>query len=127
MNAVYLMCGALLCFILGFLFYSKLIGKLVGVDPGRATPAHTQYDGIDYVPAHPAVLFGHHFAAIAGAGPIVGPIFAAEFRRGAVAAWVILGCIFIGAAHDMIALFLSVRHKGQSIGTIIGVVLGRPD
>lgn len=126
MNAVYLMCGALACFILGFLFYSKLIGKLVGVDPGRPTPAHTQYDGIDYVPAHPAVLFGHHFAAIAGAGPIVGPIFAAEFGWGAVALWVILGCIFIGSMHDMVALFLSVRHKGQSIGTVIGDVLGRP-
>lgn len=126
MNSVILMCGATVCFLLAYLFYSKFLAKLIGVDPARPTPSHTQYDGIDYVPAHPAVLFGHHFAAIAGAGPIVGPIFAAEFGWGAVAAWVILGCIFIGAAHDMITLFLSVRHKGQSIGTVIGDVLGRP-
>ena len=83
-------------------------------------------DGVDYVPAHPVVLFGHHFAAIAGAGPIVGPVLAAEFGWASVALWIILGCIFIGAAHDMIALFLSVRHEGRSIGSVIGTILGKP-
>src|SRR5574344_3068022 len=127
MNGLVLLLISTAFLLFGYFVYSKLLGKILGLDPSRPTPAHTQYDGIDYVPAHPAVLFGHHFAAIAGAGPIVGPIFAAEFGWGAVALWVILGCIFIGSMHDMVALFLSVRHKGQSIGTIIGVVLGRPD
>lgn len=83
-------------------------------------------DGVDYVPAPAPVLFGHHFASIAGAGPIVGPILAAEFGWGAVALWVLLGCIFIGASHDMMALFLSVRHRGQSIASVIDAVAGRP-
>jgi carbon starvation protein len=77
------------------------------------------------VPAHPAVLFGHHFASIAGAGPIVGPIAAAYFGWGAVVLWVLIGCIFIGAVHDMVALYLSVRHEGRSIASVIETVLGR--
>ena len=100
--------------------------RILGVDAARPTPARTLSDGIDYVPAHPAVLFGHHFASIAGAGPIVGPIAAAYFGWGAVVAWVVLGCIFIGAVHDMASLFLSVRHEGRSIASVIETVLGRP-
>ena len=82
--------------------------------------------GVDYVPAHPVVLYGHHFAAIAGAGPIVGPVLAAEFGWAAVALWIVLGCIFVGSMHDMVTLFLSVRHEGKSIGSVIEEVLGRP-
>lgn len=81
---------------------------------------------MDFIPAHPTVLFGHHFAAIAGAGPIVGPVLAAEFGWASVALWIVLGCIFIGAVHDMVSLFLSVRHGGESIGSIIGTILGKP-
>ena len=126
MNGLTLLLAASACFLGGYLLYSRMIGKVLGIDPTRPTPAHTRRDGVDYVPAHPTVLFGHHFAAIAGAGPIVGPVLAAEFGWASVALWIILGCIFIGAAHDMIALFLSVRHDGESIGTVIGEVLGRP-
>ena len=126
MNGLTLLLTASACFLGGYFLYSQLLGKVLGIDPSRKTPAHTRRDGVDYIPAHPTVLFGHHFAAIAGAGPIVGPVLAAEFGWASVALWIILGCIFIGAAHDMIALFLSVRHDGESIGTVIGDVLGKP-
>lgn len=126
MNGLVLLLISTAFLLFGYFVYSKLLGKILGLDPSRPTPAHTRTDGVDYVPAHPAVLFGHHFAAIAGAGPIVGPILAAEFGWVSVILWIMLGCVFIGAAHDMIALFLSVRHDGQSIGTVIGDVLGRP-
>lgn len=126
MNGATLLLIATACFLVGYFIYSKFVGRLLGVDPSRPTPAVSMNDGVDYVPAHPTVLFGHHFAAIAGAGPIVGPVLAAEFGWASVALWVVLGCIFIGAAHDMISLFLSVRHKGESIGSVIGDILGRP-
>ena len=126
MNGAVLLLIAAGCFLGGYLVYAKWLTKVLGVDPARTTPAHAKNDGVDYVPANPTVLFGHHFAAIAGAGPIVGPVLAAEFGWASVALWVILGCVFIGAAHDMIAMFLSVRHEGESIGTVIGRILGRP-
>lgn len=126
MNGLTLLIAALACFGGGYFVYSRFLAKLLGVDAGRPTPAVSMKDGVDYVPAPPAVLFGHHFATIAGAGPIVGPVLAAQFGWASVALWVVLGCVFIGAAHDMIAMFLSVRHKGESIGSVIGTVLGRP-
>lgn len=126
MNGALLLILASVCFLAGYFFYAKLIERKLGIDPSIPTPAHVKKDGVDFIPAHPTVLFGHHFAAIAGAGPIVGPVLAAEFGWGSVALWIILGCIFIGAAHDMISLFLSIRHGGESIGSVIGTVLGRP-
>lgn len=126
MNGAILLGLALLAFAVGYILYSRFIGRVVGIDPSRETPAVTQRDDIDYMPAHPLVLFGHHFAAIAGAGPIVGPVFAAEFGWGAVALWVVIGSVFIGAMHDMLALFLSVRHGGKSIGVVIGELIGAP-
>ncbi|MBQ9726746.1 MAG: carbon starvation protein A [Kiritimatiellae bacterium] len=126
MNGITLLLGATALFAAAYFLYGRLLERLLGVDPARPTPATTRGDGVDYVPAHPAVLFGHHFASIAGAGPIVGPIAAAYFGWGAVVAWVVLGCIFIGAVHDMVALFLSVRHEGRSIASVIETVLGRP-
>ena len=125
-NGAVLLGLALLAFAAGYLVYSRFIGRVVGIDPERKTPAVTDRDDVDYMPAHPVVLFGHHFAAIAGAGPIVGPVFAAEFGWGAVALWVILGSVLIGAMHDMLALFLSVRHHGKSIGVVIGELIGAP-
>lgn len=124
-GAILLLVGCGL-FTLAYFFYSKFVAKAIGVDPDRPTPAHTMGDGIDYVPAHPMVLYGHHFAAIAGAGPIIGPVLAAQFGWAAVALWIVLGCIFIGSMHDMVTLFLSVRHQGKSIGSVIEDVLGRP-
>jgi len=126
MNGAVLLLLVSVCFLLGYRFYAKWIGNRLGIDPSKQTPAVVKNDGCDYVPAHPTVLFGHHFAAIAGAGPIVGPVLAAEFGWVSVTLWIVLGCIFIGAAHDMIALFLSVRHEGESIGTVIGTILGKP-
>lgn len=126
MNGALLLVIALAVFGVGYFLYSRLLGRVLGVDPERKTPAVTKRDDIDYMPAHPLVLFGHHFAAIAGAGPIVGPVFAAEFGWGSVALWVILGSVLIGAMHDMVALFLSVRHEGRSIGVVIGELIGAP-
>ncbi len=122
---ILLLCGSAL-FLVGYAVYSKFISRALGIDPSRPTPAHTLRDGCDYVPAHPMVLYGHHFAAIAGAGPIIGPVLAAQFGWVAVALWIVLGCIFIGSMHDMVTLFLSVRHQGKSIGSVIEDVLGRP-
>ena len=124
-GAILLLVGCGL-FTLAYFFYSKFVAKAIGVDPDRPTPAHTMGDGIDYVPAHPMVLYGHHFAAIAGAGPIIGPVLAAQFGWASVALWIVLGCIFIGSMHDMVTLFLSVRHQGKSIGSVIEDVMGRP-
>ncbi len=126
MNGALLLLIGCAAFLVAYFVYSKFIAKSLGIDPSRPTPAHTMGDGVDYVPAHPMVLYGHHFATIAGAGPIVGPVLAAEFGWVSVAVWVILGCIFIGSMHDMVTLFLSVRHEGKSIGSVIEDVLGRP-
>ena len=125
MNGAILLLVGVVCFTLAYFFYSKFIARAIGVDPSRPTPAHTMGDGVDYVPAHPMVLYGHHFAAIAGAGPIIGPVLAAQFGWASVALWIVLGCIFIGSMHDMVTLFLSVRHQGKSIGSVIEDVLGR--
>ena len=126
MNGAILMTVGIVCFTAAYFLYSRFIAKAIGVDPKRPTPAHTMGDGVDYVPAHPVVLYGHHFATIAGAGPILGPVLAAQFGWVSVALWIVLGCIFIGAMHDMVTLFLSVRHQGRSIGSVIEDVLGRP-
>ena len=124
MNGLVLLGIAAFVLLAGYFLYSRMLSRVLGVDPSRPTPANVLRDDVDYVPAHPTVLFGHHFAAIAGAGPIVGPVLAAEFGWVSVILWILLGCVFIGAAHDMIALHLSVRHEGRSIGTVIGELLG---
>ena len=126
MNGAILLLAGIVCFTAAYFLYSRFIARAIGVDPDIPTPAHTMGDGVDYVPAHPMVLYGHHFAAIAGAGPIIGPVLAAQFGWAAVALWIVLGCIFIGSMHDMVTLFLSVRHQGKSIGSVIEDVLGRP-
>ncbi len=126
MNGALLLLLGCAAFAGAYFFYSAFIAKGLGVDPNRPTPAHTLGDGVDYVPAHPLVLYGHHFAAIAGAGPIVGPVLAAEFGWVAVTLWIVFGCIFVGSMHDMVTLFLSVRHDGRSIGSVIEDVMGRP-
>jgi len=124
MNGAVLLAGGCVVFLLAYRFYGRLLEKIFGVEIDRQTPAVLNGDGVDYVPTRPSVLFGHHFASIAGAGPIVGPIMAAHFGWAAVALWVIIGCIFIGAVHDFAALFLSVRHKSRSIGSVIESLMG---
>ncbi len=110
----------LIIFIIGYLFYGNFLSKIFGIDEKRKTPAFSKFDGVDYVPAkNPFVLFGHHFSSIAGAGPIIGPIFAYIFWGWApVLIWVIFGSIFLGGVHDFASMFISVREEGKSIGDI---------
>ena len=124
MNGALLLVSSSILFYLAYHFYGRFIERVLGVDPARPTPSHTLKDGIDYVPTRPAILFGHHFASIAGAGPIVGPVLAAQFGWVAVALWIVFGCIFIGTVHDLSAMFLSIRHQGRSIGTVIESLMG---
>ncbi len=106
-------------FLLAYRIYGRFLERRFNIDVSRSTPSHTDYDGVDRVPAHRAVLLGHHFSSIAGAGPIVGPILAASmFGWFPVLLWVILGSIFIGGVHDFSALVASIRHKARSIAEI---------
>ena len=124
MSAIIILLIAAVLLVLGYVFYGSWLAKQWGVDPNKETPAHTNYDGTDFVPANPAVLMGHHFSSIAGAGPINGPIQAAVFGWVPVFLWVVLGGIFFGAMHDFGALFASIRHNGGSIGEVIRDSMG---
>jgi len=124
MNSLVLMLGSIIIFIIAYATYGAWLAKKWGVDPTRKTPAHEVNDGVDYVPTAPSILLGHHFASIAGAGPINGPIQAAIFGWVPVYLWIMIGCIFFGAPHDMGSLFASIRHKGKSIGEVIGDTMG---
>ena len=124
MSAILILLIALVLLALGYIFYGSWLAKEWGVDPNKETPAHTSYDGTDFVPANPAVLMGHHFSSIAGAGPINGPIQAAVFGWVPVFLWVVIGGIFFGAMHDFGALFASIRHNGGSIGEVIKDSMG---
>ena len=124
MSALLILLVAIVLLGLGYVFYGGWLAKQWGVDPNRETPAHTSYDGKDFVPANPAVLMGHHFSSIAGAGPINGPILASVFGWVPVFLWCVLGGIFFGAMHDFGALFASIRHNGGSIGEVIKDSMG---
>lgn len=124
MNSVFIVITSALLILVGYLTYGRFIARKLGIDPQRITPAHQLRDGVDYVPAKAPVLLGHHFASIAGAGPIVGPIFAAAFGWLPVLLWIIFGGIFVGAAHDFSALVASIRHRGLSIGEVIEEQMG---
>ncbi|WP_289185232.1 carbon starvation protein A [uncultured Parasutterella sp.] len=124
MNGVTILLGSAVIFLIAYLTYGSWLAKQWGVDPSRKTPAETEKDGIDYLPTRPAVLLGHHFSSIAGAGPIVGPITAAVFGWVPVTLWIIVGSIFFGGVHDYGSLVASLRHKGQSIGQIIDSNIG---
>ena len=124
MSALLILVVAIVLLALGYVFYGSWLAKQWGVDPNRETPAHTSYDGKDFVPANPAVLMGHHFSSIAGAGPINGPIQAAVFGWVPVFLWCVLGGIFFGAMHDFGALFASIRHNGGSVGEIMKDSMG---
>ncbi|AHL22462.1 MULTISPECIES: carbon starvation protein A [Thermococcus] len=108
-----------------FTYGKALQNKVVKADPNRPTPAHRLYDGVDYVPANPLVLYGHHFASIAGAGPIVGPAVAMAWGWLPGLLWVWFGNVFIGAVHDYLALMSSVRYDGKSVQWIAGKLMSK--
>lgn len=119
MPALYLVVAAVLVALIGYRTYGAfLAARVATLDDLRATPAHTQRDGRDYVPMHPLVLFGHHFAAIAGAGPLIGPVLAAQFGYLPGFLWLLLGSVLAGGVHDFIILTASVRSGGRSLANI---------
>ena len=124
MTAILIIVAAIILLVLGYVFYGSWLAKQWGVDPSRKTPAVEMEDGVDYVAAKPAVLMGHHFSSIAGAGPINGPIQASVFGWLPVFLWCVIGGIFFGGLQDFGSLFASIRHGGKSVGEIIQDSMG---
>ena len=124
MTALLIIIAAIVLLLAGYVFYGSWLAKQWGIDPTRKTPANEKTDGVDYVPAKPAVLMGHHFSSIAGAGPINGPIQAAVFGWVPVFLWCVVGGIFFGGLQDFGSLFASLRHDGKSVGEIIKSSMG---
>ncbi len=124
MNGIELVLIALGVFVAAYKLYGGFLTKRLDVNNNKQTPAHTMSDGVDYCPAKAPVLLGHHFASIAGAGPIVGPVIAAGFGWMPVYLWVVFGSIFIGGVHDYASIIASVRHQSKSIGFIIQQYIG---
>ena len=124
-NAMWLVIAALCIYAIGYRFYGLFIAnKVLGVNATRQTPAYRHNDGLDYVPTNQYVLFGHHFAAIAGAGPLVGPVLAAQMGYLPGTLWLLAGVVFAGAVQDMTVLFLSTRRDGRSLGDMIRSEMG---
>jgi carbon starvation protein len=124
-NAMWLVAAALAVFAIGYRYYSRFIADhALRPDATRATPAQLRNDGLDYVPTPRTVLFGHHFAAIAGAGPLVGPVLAAQMGYLPGTLWILVGVIFAGAVQDFVTLFLSTRRDARSLGEMIRSELG---
>ena len=124
-NAIWLVTAAVCTYLIAYRFYSLFIGRAVlAIDPRRPTPAMRHDDGLDYVPTNKWVLFGHHFAAIAGAGPLVGPVLAAQMGYLPGTLWLLTGVVFAGAVQDCIVLFISVRRDGRSLGDMIRSEMG---
>ena len=119
MSALPIMIGALCILAIAYRYYSAFIAaKVLALDDTRQTPAHTEYDGQNYYPTNKWVLFGHHFAAISGAGPLVGPVLAAQFGYLPGLLWLLVGVVLGGAVHDFVILASSVRRKGKSLAEI---------
>mgnify|MGYP000249508385 CR=1 FL=1 len=125
MNALIIFLVAMVILVIGYVCYGGWLAKQWGVDPKRPTPAHELEDGVDYVPAPPYVVLGHHFSSIAGAGPINGPIQAAVFGWVPVLLWILIGGIFFGAVTDFGALYASVKNDGKSMGLLIEKYIGK--
>lgn len=125
MNGLVIIIISAIILICGYIFYGRFLAKKWGIDPSAKTPAYTEADGVDYVPADTNVVFGHQFASIAGAGPINGPIQAAIFGWVPVLLWILIGGVFFGAVQDFSAMYASVRNKGKSIGVIIEKYIGK--
>ncbi|MDM0057182.1 carbon starvation CstA family protein [Variovorax fucosicus] len=124
-NALWVVVAALCTYLIAYRYYSLFIAdKVLGLDGNRKTPAHRHNDGLDYVPTDKNVLFGHHFAAIAGAGPLVGPVLAAQMGYLPGLLWILAGVVFAGAVQDFIILFISTRRDGRSLGDLIKQEMG---
>ncbi len=125
MNTFPIMLGTLCVFALAYRYYSAFIAaKVLVLDDRRTTPSHTYEDGHNYVPSPKWVLFGHHFAAIAGAGPLVGPTLAAQFGFAPGFLWILIGAVLAGCVHDFTVLVASVRHKGKSLADVARTEIG---
>jgi carbon starvation protein len=124
-SAIALLLVGLSAFLTGYVVYSRYISRYVyRLDPDFVTPAHELEDGVDYLPTNKHVLFGHHFTSVAGAAPIVGPAIAVIWGWLPAFLWVVLGTIFAGGVHDFGTLWISVRHKGHSIGSLTELIVG---
>ncbi|KAA0968730.1 carbon starvation CstA family protein [Pseudomonas sp. ANT_H12B] len=125
-NALWIVVAAVAIYLVAYRYYSLFIAtKVMQLDPNRATPAVLNNDGLDYVPTNKHVLFGHHFAAIAGAGPLVGPVLAAQMGYLPGTLWLIAGVVLAGAVQDFMVLFLSTRRNGRSLGDMVREEMGR--
>src|SRR6202047_4896466 len=125
-NALWLVVAATCCYLLGYRFYSKFIAaKILALDALRATPAERLQNGRDYVVTNKWVVFGHHFAAIAGPGPLVGPVLAAQFGYLPGTLWVLAGAVFAGCVQDFVILLFSVRRDGKSLTEMAKTEIGR--
>jgi carbon starvation protein len=124
MNVLWLLIGAFFFILLGYRFYSGHIARILGEDKNRITPAIELNDGVDYCPTKSPIVFAHHFASIAGAGPILGPTMALMYGTIPVWLWVVIGGVFFGAVHDYVTLFVSIRERGKSIAEIARKSLG---
>lgn len=124
-SALWIVIAAVCVYLIAYRFYSRFIAsKVVQLDGLRMTPAVKYNDGLDYVPTNKYVLFGHHFAAIAGAGPLVGPVLAAQMGYTPGMLWILAGVVFAGAVQDFIVLFISTRRDGRSLGDLVKMELG---
>lgn len=125
MNILLILIISIIIFIAAYYFYAGYIAKILGIDEKRKTPAISNTDHHDYVPTHPLVLIGHHFASIAGAGPIIGPTIALFFGYIPLWLWLLIGAVFIGAMHDFTSLFISMREGGRSMAEVASRTLGK--
>ena len=125
LNALWIITAAVSIYLVAYRYYSLYIAdKVMQLDPTRATPAVRRNDGLDFVPTNKYVLFGHHFAAIAGAGPLVGPVLAAQMGYLPGTLWIIVGVVLAGAVQDFMVLFVSTRRDGRSLGDLVKTELG---
>ncbi|AOA73181.1 carbon starvation CstA family protein [Stenotrophomonas rhizophila] len=125
-NALWIVVAAVSIYLIAYRFYSLFIAdKVMQLDPTRATPAVINNDGLDYVPTNKHVLFGHHFAAIAGAGPLVGPVLAAQMGYLPGLLWLVVGVVLAGAVQDFMILFISSRRNGRSLGDLVREEMGQ--
>ena len=125
-NALWIVVAAVAIYLVAYRYYSLFIAThVMQLDPRRATPAVLNNDGLDYVPTNKHILFGHHFAAIAGAGPLVGPVLAAQMGYLPGTLWLIAGVVLAGAVQDFMVLFMSTRRNGRSLGDMVREEMGR--